>query len=343
MQRPLKKLQCDTFSKQVQDVSSVILHTFAINNKEGTQMQIAHTHDKNRKSLAVSRREFILTGASLLGAAVIGASGCGKEDKKSMITIGMFADSHYADRAMRGNRYYRESAAKVEQCIAKFNLTKPDFIIELGDFVDKGESVAEELSFLQRIESEYSKFEGERHYVLGNHDVATFSKEQFISNCGARKNYYSFDKGNFHIVILDACYNKDESDYKAGNFNWTETYIPASEQQWLKSDLQATDKKSILFLHQRLDDEKDAHGVKNAPEVRNILETSGKVLAVFQGHDHRGSYSNLNNIHYYALPALTEGSGLENNAYAIVRIQTDGFISIEGYGKLKSQDLPISG
>jgi alkaline phosphatase len=303
---------------------------------------MVYSQDEDQRSSTISRREFIQASAAFIGAAAVGASGCKRSwmGKESKITIGMLADAHYADRAMRINRHYRESIAKIQQCMGDFNSAEADFAVQLGDFVDKGESVEAELSYLQQIEHEYEKFVGERHYVLGNHDVATFSKEQFISNCGARENRYSFDKGAFHNIVLDACYNKDESDYKAGNFDWTQTYIPAKEQEWLEADLQATDKKTIVFVHQRLDDEQDPHGVKNAPEVREILEASGKILAVFQGHDHRGAYRSINRIHYYTLPALVEGSGLENNAYALAQIRTDGSISIRGFGRLKDQELP---
>jgi len=255
------------------------------------------------------------------------------------IIIGMFADAHYADREMRINRYYRESLAKIRECIKVFNSAEPDFAIQLGDLVDKGESLAIELGYLDRIEREYAEFKGERHYVLGNHDLATFSKEQFMANCGARGDYYSFDKGDFHFVVLDACYNEDESDYNAGNFHWTEAYIPSAEQRWLEADLWSTEKKTVVFVHQRLDDEYGSHGIRNAPEVRRLLEQAGKVLAVFQGHDHRGAHNRINDIHYFTLPAVVEGSGLESNAYAIVQIWSDGSIKIFGFGKLKDQEL----
>jgi 3',5'-cyclic AMP phosphodiesterase CpdA len=289
--------------------------------------------------MTMSRREFIQSGAAFVGLAAIGASGCGKMDAKDNITIGMFADSHYADKERVNKRYYRESLAKVEQAVKEFNSVKPDFVIELGDYVDKGESLAAEMSYLERIEGEYAKFDGERHYVLGNHDMATFSKEQFITGCGARGNCYSFDKGSFHFVVLDACYNEDESDYNAGNFDWTKTYIPVAEQEWLEADLRATEKKTVVFVHQRLDDDGGAHGVKNAPPVRGIMEQSGKVLAVFQGHDHSGAYNSINGIHYCTLQALVEKSGLENNAYALVQIWLDGSIEIRGFGKQKSREL----
>ena len=110
--------------------------------------------------------------------------------------------------------------------------------------------------------------------------------------------------------------------------------------KWLEADLEVTEKNTVVFVHQRLDDENNSHGVKNAQEVRKILEQSGKVLAVFQGHDHRGAYSDVNKIHYCTLPALVDGTGLENNAYAIVQIRGDGSIEIDGFGKLK--DLAIT-
>jgi 3',5'-cyclic AMP phosphodiesterase CpdA len=287
----------------------------------------------------ISRRRFIQI---LVGLATVSAAGCRKPvETGDKVSVGMLADVHYADRERVNQRYYRESIAKVRECIRDFNSVEPDFIVQLGDFVDKGESVEEELGYLERIEREYAKFKGERHYVLGNHDVATFSKEQFISNCGARENYYSFDKGNFHFIVLDACYNEDESDYKAGNFDWTETYIPIAQQRWLEADLQETSKKTVVFVHQRLDDEHGAHGVKNSPQVRKILERSGKLLAVFQGHDHSGAYSNINNIHYYTLPALVRGPGLGNNAYAVVQIWLDGSVKIKGFGKIKDRELSL--
>lgn len=46
-------------------------------------------------------------------------------------------------------------------------------------------------------------------------------------------------------------------------------------------DLRSTDRKTVVFAHQRLDVSND-HGVRNCPEVRRVLQDSGKVLAVLQ-------------------------------------------------------------
>lgn len=287
------------------------------------------------KEFVMSRRLWLKASSVMLGFAFTGSINFETlaDEEKETTTIGVITDAHYADREAVGSRYYRDSIAKVREAVETFNDRKPSFCIELGDLVDKGESLELELSYLKTIEAEYTKFKGERHYVLGNHDTATFSKKQFLDNCGARKKYYSFDNGKFHFVILDACYNKDESDYNAGNFQWTEAYIPAKEQEWLKADLSDTSKKTIIFVHQRLDDDQNPHCVKNALIVRQILEESEKVMAVFQGHEHRGAYSQINGIHYCTLQALVEGSGLENNAYSLIHIHEDGLIKIDGLGK----------
>ncbi|MBN2314113.1 MAG: hypothetical protein JXM79_09300 [Sedimentisphaerales bacterium] len=79
--------------------------------------------------------------------------------------------------------------------------------------------------------------------------------------------------------------------------------------------------------------------INNAADVRRILEASGKVLAVFQGHHHAGGYNNIAGIHYYTLKALIEGTGAENNAYAITEIQPGGDIVVTGYRKAESRQL----
>ena len=259
----------------------------------------------------------------------------GSEEKNDSVSFGIIADLHYANKETWRSRYYRDSDEKLTKCIEMFNAAKPPFIIELGDFIDADEKEIE-IGYLKRIDGIFRKFSGERHYVLGNHDMATFSKEEFMSLNGSRGKYYSFDHGSYHFVVLDANYNGDGSDYNAGNFDWTETYIHLPQQEWLRSDLeQARGKSTVVFVHQNLHDETDVHGVKNALEIRQILENANSVRAVFQGHDHRGGYREINGIHYVTFQGAVEGPGLENNRYALVNMDKKK-ITITGYGKQES-------
>jgi hypothetical protein len=85
-------------------------------------------------------------------------------------------------------------------------------------------------------------------------------------------------------------------------------------------------------------DSKGSHYVNNAADVRGIFEDSGKVAAVFQGHNHKGGYNLINGIHYYTLKAMCEGPFPQNNAYAVVEMSADR-ITINGYANVDDMEL----
>ncbi|MCA9429168.1 MAG: metallophosphoesterase, partial [Candidatus Omnitrophica bacterium] len=133
------------------------------------------------------RRTFLRDGTLVLGTLpLIGAIGEGatvavndsNNEGIPRLRIGLVTDLHYADKDPGGTRYYRESIPKFEECIQKFNDEKLDLTIELGDFVDAAEEVETEIDYLKTLDEIYSKFSGDRHYVLGNHCVWTLTKEQ---------------------------------------------------------------------------------------------------------------------------------------------------------------------
>jgi len=283
----------------------------------------------------IPRRGFLRTGVAAL-AAWDGLMAGGAE-RPEAVTIGLFADPHYADREPWIGRHFRDSDEKLAEFVKAMNEAKPDFAICLGDLVDKGETLDAETGYLKHIDGIYRKFDGRRHYVIGNHDVATFTKEQFLAATGMPAAHYSFDSGPLHCVVLDANFKEDMTPYSAGNFDWTDTWVPPGQQRWLAADLKKTEKKTLVFVHQALDDEKGTDGVKNGDQVRKILEESGKVLAVFCGHNHRGAYRQIHGIPYFTLRAMVEGPGLENNAYALARISPEGAIEPRGFGKQPSR------
>ena len=248
------------------------------------------------------------------------------------IRFGIVTDIHYADRETAGTRHYRDSLKKLEQAVASFNAAQLDFVIELGDFIDKGVTTRQEMAFMEKIDSVYQTVNVPRHYVLGNHDVATFSKRQFLERAGYSESYYTFPQNNFQIIVLDACFRADGTAYDAGNYDWKDTIVSQQQMDWLKQSLAKGEGPVLIFIHQRLDDERASTGVKNAQDVRQILETSGRVKAVFQGHHHQGNQAEINGIPYFTLKAMIEGPFPENNAYSIVEITTSGEIRIDGFG-----------
>jgi predicted phosphodiesterase len=257
------------------------------------------------------------------------------------LSFGVITDLHYADKDMNINRFYRESTVKLRTAVATFNNLKPSFVIELGDLIDQADKEAE-TGYIKTIDGIYHTFKGKRYYILGNHDVATFSKGEFLKLIGEYRSFYSFTRGEYHFIVLDANFHRDGSPYNAGDFDWKETYIPPYEMEWLKKDLnQAGKAPCIVFIHQNLHDETNPHGVKNAPEVRKIIETAGTVRAVFQGHDHAGGFAKINGIPYLTFRAAVDGTGPKNNAFAMVSIMKDGTIQVKGYGKQESVEFKV--
>jgi len=294
----------------------------------------------------VSRRDFLRASGVLLGSALLVPSLGGEADAAESdvrLRFGIVTDTHYADADARGTRYYRESLPKLGECVDRINREKVSFLCELGDFKDQEEPPVEEstLRFLRKIESVFREFNGPGYHIAGNHDFDSISKKQFLSATTGTTTYYSFDKGGIHFVVLDACFTSEGNDYDHSNFVWTDANISPAELDWLEKNLSKASYPAVGFIHQRLDGKGD-HFVVNADEVRSVLEGSGKVLAVFQGHDHRGDYRQIEGIHYYTLKATIEGSGEENNSYAIVEVRANGDMAVTGYRRAVSKELAAS-
>lgn len=290
----------------------------------------------------LTRRSLLKSSALILSAAILDRLPQAlRAESTPALRIGLVTDIHYADRPHAGNRYYRESVAKLREGIDQFRTSSVHFTVELGDLIDEGATLEAEIGHLQTMEKEYARAGVERHYVLGNHCVWTLTKEQFYANCAARKSPYSFDRNGFHFVILDACFRQDGVAYGVRNFKWTDTEIPPAQREWLRADLKSTSLPTVVFVHQRLDVH-GSYGIKSAPEVRSILEQSGRVLAVFQGHNHVNDHKELNGIHYCTLAAVIEGSGPAHNAYAFLDVFPDRSLKVTGFHQQAHYDLAPS-
>ena len=297
----------------------------------------------------ISRRRFLGFTGTFATGLLFSPDLLAKSGEKPVVRFGMLSDIHYADREPAGERFYRQSPGKVKECIDRINPEKLDFVIELGDFKDQDvvPDEANTLKYLTTIESVFQKFDGPTYHVLGNHDMDGISKAQFlerVENTGipTANSYYSFTRKGIHFVVLNGNFTSDGKEYDHGNFSWDDAFIPASQVNWLKDDLESNKLPVIVFIHQMLDDSKNVkQAVQNAGEVRQILEQSGRVLCVFQGHVHEERYNLINGIHYYSVNAVVDGDGHENNAYMIVDIYKDGSLTIDGFRRATDREIKI--
>ncbi len=290
----------------------------------------------------ITRRDILKSSTLLLAGSGIGwLTSCSRlvsghpERSGRGVRFGMVTDIHHADLDVNGTRYYRDSLSKLAECVEFMNEQQVDFLIELGDFKDQGPTEMETLEYLREVEAVFQRFNGPTYHVLGNHDMDRLSKKQFlagITNDGIEpgRSYYAFDKNGFRFIVLDANYTSNGHDYDHGNFDYRDTSIPNGQLEWLTSELAEGSAPVVVFVHQLLDGD-DALCVKNSEAVREILQSSGRVRAVFQGHFHEGRIQTLAGIHYYTLKGLIEGRAPDSNAYAIVECMPDGSLTVTGY------------
>jgi hypothetical protein len=291
----------------------------------------------------MTRRDVLRVSSSLLAG---GALWPRPADAAPPLRFGLVTDIHYADIEPAGIKAYRESTAKLAECVRFMNEQKVDFLAELGDFKDQGKppDEAATLGYLKTIERVFVGFSGPRHHVLGNHDVDSISKQQFLAAVGlpTGPTYFSFEERGVRFLVLDANFRSDGADYDHGNYAWEDANIPSAELTWIEGALAGAAGPVIVFVHQQLDGE-GAYCVKNAAAVRAVLERSKKVLAVFQGHRHEGGYSLINGIHYYTLKAVVDGAGPDNTSYAIVEADPAFNLAVTGYRRAESKRLPKQG
>lgn len=187
---------------------------------------------------------------------------------------------------------------RMQAVVEAANRENVDFLIQLGDFIR-----------LDSADIPYRKvwdeFKGEKYHVLGNHDLDRYTKEEYVAGLNMPGRYYSFDKGDFHFIVLDGNNLYDGKGYKPyarANYyvdSKMRAFMDPEQVEWLKKDLAATDKRCIIFSHQSIDT-----SMNNGSEVRSILEEENrrsgfqKVALAFSGHDHSNYTKEINGITY---------------------------------------------
>ena len=225
--------------------------------------------------------------------------------------IGIFTDSHYSSAEITcGKRHNSASLDKIAEAYRYFAAEGCGPVICLGDLIDREDDHQKEIQNLTAV-SEIIRASGLHTVcVMGNHDAFTFTQDEFYSITGAlcRPPLRITSSDGKTLLFVDACYYASGEPYAPGKGNWKDTFYPHTEQ--LRRELDAAEDDVYIFMHQNIDPEiPENHRLSNDAELREILERSGKVRTVFQGHYHKGNVCELNGIRYVTYPAMCEGEG----------------------------------
>lgn len=215
------------------------------------------------------------------------------------IRFAVFTDLHH-DTIPDGEK-------RLEEFLATVSRVAPDFIIQLGDLCYPTE---ENRFLLEKLERTGIPC----YHVMGNHDSDRSSQKKVLEFYGIPRSYYSFVKGSFKFLVLDACHiERPQGTEPYGMRNYSGTtdpypYLPPEQLVWLENELQSWTGDAIVFSHHSLVNSLARRGVSNRGEARAILEkgtANGKVLLCMNGHDHGHHAVEVSGIWYYTLNAMS--------------------------------------
>lgn len=284
------------------------------------------------------RRDFIrnlgLAGAGTLLAGRVWSIPASPSKGGKPLRFGLISDLHHLQF---GNR----EEARIKAFMDKVMETSPDFIIQNGDFCRPTGS--------DGIMAEWNRFPGPKYHVLGNHDMDVCDKATIMKLWGMEKRYYSFDKAGFHFVVMDRNLFKNDdgslADYASSNWPRASTkrsFSDPEQLEWLRGDLAAAVHPVIVFMHQPVFLSDFFTEIGNADEILKIFDEanfaarSGRVSAVFMGHDHDDRYGERNGVHYFMINSATYSycaSGAHyytDSLFAFVTLDPAGKLILEG-------------
>lgn len=211
---------------------------------------------------------------------------------------------------------------------------RPDFVVQMGNLIEDEEQDVD----IENYDTAVSAFRPQSmpvHHLVGDCEQVNMDLDHIRKRLGYEKLYYSFDSGDLHFVVLFATAK-----------NHTKIHVDKEQRKWLAEDLAATEKKTIVFTHHPIDDQDLAGNqyyeespencfVEERAEIRQILNKSGKVRAVFSGHVHRNNLQVLDGIPYVTIQSLVENMSdsrkVPSESYALVLI-TDDEIKVDIQG-----------
>lgn len=270
--------------------------------------------------------------------------------EQPIFSFGIFADAQYADVASAGNRYYSSSLARLKDAYETFRNEKVDFVINLGDLIDRNlSSFAPVIEIIR--ESGIKTF-----HVTGNHDYAVPLEDKDKLPVMAKDDYYSFSLKGFRFIFLDgnevSLYSAmSESDEKFANdlltgmrasgmknaTDWNGAMSP-EQIKWLDKELsraELKDERAIIICHFPIFPD-DVHNLLNYNEALSVLDEHTHVIAWFAGHNHAGNYGRYKNVHCLTFRGMVETSS--STSFAVIDVLSDRLI-VRGSGREENRTL----
>lgn len=237
-----------------------------------------------------------------------------------------------------------EAGRLTRELVLRMNeVERPDLVVNLGDVVED-ESRELDLARYREFMQILGGLAAPVLHVAGNHDQINLSDDDLRELWGQQGPlHYSRDVAGVHFVVMNTLETKDVS-----------VRIPSEQLGWLEADLAAARAPVVVLTHHPMSDQ-DLTGnrwFERAPHIcrvaerkafRKVLERSGKVVAVFNGHAHWNHFDLLAGIPYFTLQSLIENlnddaPGRPARAYAVCDLEPHRLsVRVDGEETLRFQ------
>jgi 3',5'-cyclic-AMP phosphodiesterase len=222
----------------------------------------------------------------------------------------LISDEHFGPPAYHEGKL-RKLTAHAEELTRAFvermnDIEHPDLVINLGDVLEDESRDADLVNYAHFVEI-LSGTHAEILHVAGNHDQVNLSDADLARlwrHDGPL--HYSRDFGGVHFSVLRTVEIVD-----------TAVHLPEPQFEWLERDLAGAKLPVIVLMHHPAS-ELDVTGnrwFEHAPHIcrvaerrrlRRLLEASGKVILVVNGHVHWNHFDVIRGIPYVTLQSLIE-------------------------------------
>lgn len=235
------------------------------------------------------------------------------------LKIGIFTDVHLGRDA-----FYRGKLRKLgyraldltQSFVQHMNQGfQPDFVMNLGDVV-QDMTLEEDLENYRAISQSLDGLEAPLYPVAGNHDLIQMSPRQLldfwsefspqVQTVGPEDLYYRFEVEAWTFLVLHSHEAKDDR-----------IWMDSPQIDWLAQELAAGQGPVVIFLHHSLADQDTSANwwfgehphlalIQQRPQVRQLIEASGRVRAVINGHLHWNQRSDHGGVPYFTVQSPIE-------------------------------------
>ena len=280
-----------------------------------------------------------------------------KDTETPILRFGIVADPQYVDIPphVAMNRHYVRSLAKLADAIAVFNTMDLDFVMTLGDIIDR------DWTSFDDILPVYETLRHKALFLLGNHDFAIAPEHlgRVAARLGMPGRYYDFAIGTWRFVVLDG---SDVSTFSAsaddprtalaaerlsglvaeGAINAQSWNGSLSEAQfaWLTGVMEKAqaDGEAVLVLGHYPVFPPNSDNIWDSGRIIDLLTGFSCFRGYFCGHNHEGNFGEVDGRPFVTFKGMVDTP--DENTFAIVNV-FHGRIEIEGFGREESRVMRI--